>query len=195
MKTTRMVPVLLATLLAGPVFAQSAANEVQRDIKQQQRIESGLQSGQLTTREAAKLEREEAKVDGAEAQALKNGKLSNAEKTRITRLQDRVSHDIYAEKHDAQTGDPNSASSGRMQADVQRNINQEQRIENGIKDGSLTNREVGKLERGQANVDRQEFRAGRDGHVGAFEQRKVQRGENRQSRRLRRERHDAQNRG
>ncbi|HEX7635458.1 MAG TPA: hypothetical protein VF427_09290, partial [Noviherbaspirillum sp.] len=101
---------------------------------------------------------------------------------------------IYADKHNAQTGNPNSVSSRRMQADVQRNINQEQRIENGIKDGSLTNREAGKLERGQAKVDRKEFRAGRDGHVDALEQRQVQRGENRQSHRIRHERHDAQNR-
>ncbi|UUZ55732.1 hypothetical protein LP419_09440 [Massilia sp. H-1] len=46
-----------------------------------------------------------------------------------------------------QTGNPNSASSQRMQADVQRNVNQQTRIENGIKSGELTNHEVAKLEK------------------------------------------------
>lgn len=195
MKTVRLIPVLLATLLAAPVFAQTAATEARRDVQQQQRIENGLQSGQLNTREAARLEREEGKVDRAEAQAMKDGRLSQSERTRIARMQDRASRDIYAEKHDAQTGNPDSASSRRMQGDVQRNISQEQRIENGLKNGSLTKHEAGKLERGQAKVDRQEFRAGRDGRVGGFEQRQVQRGENRQSLRIRHERNDRQHRG
>jgi hypothetical protein len=82
-----------------------------------------------------------------------------------------------------------------MQADVQRNINQQQRIESGIQNGSLTNREVARLERGQAHVARKEARAGADGHVGAVEQQRIQRSENRQSRRIFRQKHDAQNRG
>ncbi|HJU71954.1 MAG TPA: hypothetical protein VJ603_08910, partial [Paucimonas sp.] len=177
MKTARMIPVLLAAFLAVPVFAQSAGAEAQRDVRQQQRIENGLQSGQLTTREAARLEREEAQIDRAQAHALKDGRLSNAEKSRIERMQDHASRDIRAEKHDAQTDNPGSASSRRMQADVQRNVNQEQRIANGLKDGSLTKREAARMERGQAGVARQEFRDGRDGHIGRFEQRQVQRSE------------------
>src|SRR4051794_21511538 len=98
MKTAKLIPVLLATLLAGPVFAQSAANEVQRDINQQQRIEKGLQSGQLTTKEAAKLEHEEARVSKLQAKALKDGTLTAAEKNRIEHAQDKLSRDIHAEK-------------------------------------------------------------------------------------------------
>jgi len=81
-----------------------------------------------------------------------------------------------------------------MQADVQRNVNQERRIEQGIQSGQLTNREAGRLERGQARVDRAEARAGADGHVGAGEQRRIQKQENRQSKRVYREKHDAQTR-
>ena len=75
---------------------------------------------------------------------------------------------------------------------VQRDVNQQQRIEQGVQSGSLTTREAGKLERGQANVDRREARAGADGQVSAKEQRRVQQAENRQSRRIHREKHDAQ---
>jgi hypothetical protein len=190
MKTTRLIPVILAGLFAVPAFAQSAATEVQRDVRQQQRIEGGLKSGQLTTHEAAKLEHEEAHVDHVQAKALKDGSLSDAEKSRINGMQNRVSRDIAAEKHDAQTGHPDSASSKRMQADVQRNINQQQRTENGIKNGSLTNQEVAGVERGQARIARKEARAGIDGHVGRGEQKRVQRADNRQSRRIHHEKHD-----
>ncbi|WP_136418575.1 hypothetical protein [Herbaspirillum sp. ST 5-3] len=195
MRKTQLITALLATLLAAPVFAQNAATSVQRDVNQQQRIENGLQSGQLTTREAARLEREESRVDHAEAKALRDGSMSAQEKRNISRLQNDASRDIAAQKHDAQTGNPDSPSSKRMQADVQRNINQQQRVENGIKDGSLTNHEAARMERGQARVNRREFQAGRDGHVGSVEQTRVQRTENRQSGRIHRQRHDAQHRG
>ena len=178
--------------LAGSVFAQ--AGTVQRDVNQQRRIEQGLQSGDLTTREAARLEREEARVERDQSRAMQDGKLTPAEKARLAREQNRVSRDIYRERHDAQKGDPNSASSRRMQADVQRNINQQQRVEQGVKSGSLTTREAGRLERGESRIDRAEARAGADGHVGPHEQRHIQKAENRESRRIRREKHDAEHR-
>jgi hypothetical protein len=193
MKTTRhlMAAAVLAALPLG-ALAQTTASEVQRDVNQQQRIEQGLKSGELTTREAARLEREEATVNRMQSRALKDGTLSAAEKARIERAQNRVSHDIYREKHDAQKGDPSSASSQRMQADVQRNLNQQQRIEQGIKSGELTNREVANLERGQSRVEKREAHAGADGHVSAAEQHRVQSAENRQSARIYRQKHDRQ---
>jgi hypothetical protein len=194
MNASKYIPVLLAAMLAGPVFAQSTATEVQRNVNQQQRIEDGLKSGQLTTKEASKLEREESKVNRDEARAMKDGKMTDAEKARIQAEQNKVSRDIYKEKHDAQTGNPNSASSQRMQADVQRNVNQQKRIEAGVKDGSVTNHEAAKLERGQSKVERKEARAGRDGHVGAGEQANIQHAENNQSKHIRKEKHDRQNR-
>jgi hypothetical protein len=191
MKTTRSISFLLtalvATLLAAPVFAQSTASETQRDVNQQNRIESGLQSGQLTTREAGQLEHQEAKVDRTEANALKNGNLSPAEKARIQGMQNKVSQDISADKHNGAVGNPNSVSSQRMQADVQRNANQEQRIENGIKSGSLDKRQVGSLQRGEAHVDRSEARVARNGHVNANEQARVNRVQNRVSSRIHRD--------
>jgi hypothetical protein len=180
----------LALAFCGAAFAQ--AGTVQRDANQQQRIEQGLQSGSLNTREAARLEGEESRVQRDQARAMQDGKLSPAEKARLSREQNRVSRDIYREKHDAQTGNPSSASSQRMQADVQRNITQQNRIELGVQSGSLTTREAGRLERGEAHDSRLEARAGADGQVDAKEQRRVQKNENRESQRIRREKHDAQ---
>ena len=192
---SKLLSLLVAGLLAAPAFAQTAATEVQRDVNQQTRIEAGLKSGQLNTAEAAKLEREQARIAKAEQGALKDGKLSKREQRKIDRMQDAASADIKGQKHDAQTGNPNSASSQRMQADVQRNVNQETRIENGIKSGELTNHEVAKLEKGEARIDHKEAAAGKDGHVGAAEQRKIEHAENRQSKRIHRQKHDGQQRG
>jgi len=180
----------LALAFSGAVFAQ--ANTVQRDENQQQRIEQGLQSGSLNTREAAKLEKEETKVEKDQARAMRDGNLSPAEKARLQREQNAVSRDIYREKHDAQTGNPNSAYSQRMQADVQRNINQQGRIEQGVQSGSLTTRETAKLEAGEARDTRAEAPAGANGNVSAKEQKRLQKKENKQSERIHREKHDAQ---
>lgn len=186
--------IALCSVYSTNALSQTAAAEVQRNVNQQQRIEQGLQSGQLNTKEAARLERREAGVSRLQSRALADGKLNAAEKARIDTRQDAMSKDIAAEKHDAQKGNPQSASSQRMQADVQRNVNQQTRIENGIKSGQLNNKEVARLEAGQARVDSAEARAGRDGHVGAKEQAHIQTRENRNSGRIFAQKHDAQRR-
>jgi hypothetical protein len=123
---------------------------------------------------------------------MRNGPLTAGEKAQIQREQNHVSNDIYNDKHNGVTGNPNSASSQRMQADVQRNINQEARINQGIRSGQLTNKEAGSLEHGQAHVDRAEARAGANGHVGAGEQARIQNKENRQSARIYNKKHNTQ---
>ncbi|HTO43470.1 MAG TPA: hypothetical protein VML56_05290 [Burkholderiales bacterium] len=184
------VALVVAALFAQPVLAQNTADTVQRNVNEQERIGKGLQSGQLTTKEAAKLEKGEANVEKMEQRAEADGKLSDAEKRRIEQAQNKESREIYREKHNAQSGNPSSASSQRMQADVQRNVNQQQRIEQGVQSGQLTNREVGNLEKGQSNVSRKEARAGANGHVGASEQQHIQAAENHQSRKIHREKHN-----
>lgn len=184
--------VAIGAAFSAAAFAQTTQSIIQRDVNQQQRIEQGLKSGQLSTGEAARLERGEARINRMEANALKDGTLTPAEKARITRAQNAESRAIERNKTNATTGNPNSASSLRMQADVQRNVNQESRIAQGVRSGALTNREAGKLEGGQARVDRKEARAGADGNISAGEQRRIQGAENRQSAAIHREKHDAQ---
>jgi len=188
MKTSLIASAALA-LLTGAAMAQTpvtAQTTVQRDVNQQQRIENGLQSGKLTTREAGVLEREQAKVDKLQAKDMKDGKLSAAERQQLRAAQNKASRDIETAKNNGVNGNPLSASSQRMQADVQRNVNQEKRVENGLQTGALTKREAARMEQGQAHVDRAEAHAAADGHVGAVEQKHVQRAENRQSTRIHR---------
>jgi hypothetical protein len=193
MKTTSITfQLIAASLLTTAAWAQTPAEQdQQRDVNQQQRIEQGLKSGQLSTKEAGSLERQQQRIDKMEAHDMKNGAITPAEQARLNAAQNRASNNIYADKHNGVTGNPNSASSQRMQADVQRNVNQQQRIQNGMDNGSLTNREAGKLERGQARVNGREANAAADGHVGAAEQRGIQRSENRQSGRIYRKKHNA----
>lgn len=181
-------------LLAGTAMAQTPAtptapaaqSTVQRDVNQQQRIENGLQSGKITSREAGLLERDEAKVDKLQAKDMKDGKLSPAERRQLRAAQNKASRDIRTAENNGVNGNPLSASSQRMQADVQRNVNQEKRVETGLANGSLTKREAGRMEQGQAHVDHVEAQAAANGHVGAGEQARVQRAESRQSARIHR---------
>ena len=184
MKTTATLALIIAGSFALPVLAQTTASEIQRNTNQQQRIEQGLQSGALSTKEAGKLEREQTQVDRMEKNALKDGTLTSAESARIQSAQNKTSKSIAAQKHDAQLGNPASKSSQRMQADVQRNANQQARVEQGVKSGKLSNQQVASLERGQAHVNRAEANAAANGRVGAVEQASVQGKENVQSARI-----------
>ena len=184
MKTTATLVLLIAGSIALPVLAQTTASEIQRNTNQQQRIEQGLQSGALSTKEAGKLEREQTQVDRMEKNALKDGTLTSTESARIQSAQNKTSKSIAAQKHDAQRGNPASKSSQRMQADVQRNANQQARVEQGVKSGKLSNQQVASLERGQAHVNRAESNAAANGRVGAVEQAHVQGKENVQSARI-----------
>jgi len=105
-----LLAVAIAGVFTAPAFAQTSqedqAKETQRDVKQQQRIEQGLKSGELNSKEAGRLEREETRVDKMESHAGANGNVSPEEQRRINAAQNKVSHDIAAQKHDAQTGNP-----------------------------------------------------------------------------------------
>ena len=185
--------IAFSLLLAGigAANAQSAGENAQRDANQQERIEQGLQSGQLNTRETGRLERQEQAIDRQEARDEKSGgQLTSQEQARINREQNAVSRNIYDDKHNAATGNPNSASSRRLQSDVQRDANQQQRIANGQNSGQLTSREAGRLENGQKRVNRNEANAAANGHVGAGEQAHIQGRENNQSRRIYNKKHN-----
>jgi len=183
---------LVATSLGA--IAQGTAVVTQRDLNQQSRIEDGLRDGTLSTGEAARLEREQANVSRLQAKELQNGKLSPQERSRLDAAQDKASRNIKAATTNGVSGNPQSASSQRMQADVERNVTQQRRIRDGVANDSLTNREVAGLERHQARIDHNEYTAGRNGHVSAREQSRVQGRANHQSDRIYDEKHDAQSR-
>jgi hypothetical protein len=73
-----------------------------REIRQEQRIDQGIASGQLTRRETARLNQGQNRIDRMENRALSDGSLSGRERLNIERAQDRQSRQINRQKHDAQ---------------------------------------------------------------------------------------------
>lgn len=74
----------------------------------------------------------------------------------------------------------------------QRQANQQQRIDQGVKSGSLTEREAARLEKGQQRIDRMENRAMADGKMTRQERRRIEQAQDRQSTQIYRESHDRQ---
>jgi hypothetical protein len=75
-----------------------------------------------------------------------------------------------------------------------RQQNQRERIVNGVQNGELTKRETRRLAAGQVHLNRVERRAEADGVVTARERARLQHEANQQSRRIHRQKHDAQDR-
>ncbi len=73
-----------------------------------------------------------------------------------------------------------------------RQQNQEQRIDQGISSGSLTKPEARRLEQGQKRVERLESKAQADGTVTPAEKRRLEKAQDVQSKRIYRQKHDAQ---
>jgi hypothetical protein len=73
----------------------------QRQANQQERIGQGLKSGSLTAGEAARLERNEARIQRQKRadMAAHGGHLTKQEQNQINREQNKQSHAIYQAKH------------------------------------------------------------------------------------------------
>jgi hypothetical protein len=123
----------------------------QRKENQQDRIANGVQSGQLTAGETANLEKKEAAINKETAadRAANGGKLTSAEKQQVNQQQNKVSKQIYADKHNANTAHYGNNKVG------QRRENQQDRIAQGVKSGQLTAGETAKLENQQKGINKQ----------------------------------------
>jgi opacity protein-like surface antigen len=91
---------LSALMLAGTALA---AEVDQRQENQQDRINQGVASGELTKKEAHQVERQH-KAIGKEIKAdraANGGKLTKGEKREINRQQNRESRKIHRKKHNA----------------------------------------------------------------------------------------------
>jgi hypothetical protein len=123
-----------------PLFAQSATtNETpqtiqQRKENQQDRISQGVQSGQLTAGETKNLETKEAGLNKEERtmRSEDDGHLTAADRAKLNNQQNRLSDQIYDDKHNAAVQHNGTREIG------QRKENQQDRIAQGIKSGQLT---------------------------------------------------------
>lgn len=74
-----------------------------RQVAQQGRIVSGVRSGELTRREAVRLEAGQAHVAKVENKVKADGTVSPEERARLQAAQNRQSRRIAVQKHDAQS--------------------------------------------------------------------------------------------
>ena len=162
-KVKTAIAVAIGTLFAGAAFAQSNYSIEQRDRNEDMRIEQGIRSGQLTRQEASRLESERAQVERMERRARSDGVVTQQERNRITRAQDRVSRDIYRESHDSQTANRGGwrgnehgwRGNDRNQGWDHRNGNNDRRFDNGPHSVRFNNRDRARTEHSQSQVHSQ----------------------------------------
>ncbi len=199
MKSLKLAVVITALALAGTaVLAQNNTTTPkpgtieQREDNQQQRIGNGVENGSLTAGEAARIERQEAGLN-KEVKAMRQengGKLTPADRRLVNQQQNRLSKEIYREKHDAQV---QPRANNEVNA---RQKEQQERIGQGIKSGSLTAGEAANLERNEAGINREvkSMRAANGGTLTPGEKATVNRQQNRMSQQIYNKTHNGRSR-
>ena len=103
MKKTLLAVCGLILGINGPAFAQSETPVIdERQANQEQRIDQGIESGQLNEREANRLNRQQERINKMEDRAKSDGVMTKRERARIGAAQHRASRHIAREKHDRQ---------------------------------------------------------------------------------------------
>ncbi len=198
MKSQNKGLILTAVMAAFmlPAAAQSSAPAAapatinQRKENQQDRIANGVQSGELTAGETKNLEKKESELNHEEhdMRKLDNGHLTAADRATLNQQQNKLSNNIYKDKHNArvQNVDPKSEVG-------QRERNQQERIAQGVKSGQLTAGETAHLEGRESAINKEVHndRVANGGKLTAAERRQVNHQENRTSRAIYRKKHNA----
>ncbi len=239
MSKLRTLPyaVLSGVLLAGgSAYAQSMYSIDQRQDYQQDRIERGVRSGEITRGEAYRLEQGERAIDRAQSRARADGEVTQRERNRIDHMADRQGREIYRQGNDNQQswdrgqrwgsadgrrdgwndrdgrhygwgqngnggwdrgqhqgwnrGEHNGWGGNRPPGVERRDAWNGHRVHNGTRDGSLTNGEANRLQRGQYGVDRFQAHARSDGRVTPYERGRIVQMQNNQSQRIFNARHN-----
>ena len=173
-------PTTSTTPVTGATINQRKENE-------QDRIAQGVNSGQLTAAEAAKLETQETGINKEEAGMREedNGKLTAQDKATLNSQLNVESKDIYVDKHNDATQPP---AKGEINDRLE---NQQYRIAAGLKDDKLTGPQVAHLETQEAGIDKEEagMRAEDNGKLSAADKKLLNKQLNEESRRIRRAEH------
>lgn len=88
---------------------------------------------------------------------------------------------------------PATTTNPKREAHMEKRADRQQkRLARGVKSGELNAKEAGRLERQEAKVDRDMAKAQADGKITQAEAAKIEKEQNRESRRIRRQKHDEQ---
>ena len=88
-------------LMSGMAFAEAEVPVIdQRQATQEQRIDRGIESGQLNERETNRLNSKQERVNKLGNRAKSDGAMTKRERARITAAQDRAARHVARETHD-----------------------------------------------------------------------------------------------
>jgi hypothetical protein len=201
--TTKLIvnAAALMTLAVPALFAQQTGTNSgttntsnpptiqQRKENQQDRIANGIDSGQLTAGETKNLEGKEAGLNKEESnmRAADKGKLTAADRAKLQGQQNKLSNQIYQDKHNANTAHYSNTVVG------QRRENQQDRIANGVRSGQLTAGETAKLENKEQGVNREVagMRQANGGKLTAGDKAVVNKQQNKLSKQIYNKKHNA----
>jgi len=157
-----------------------------REANQDQRIANGLRSGEMTSGEAARAERTQANIDQQvhDDRVANGGKLTEQERQQINGEQNAASRQIYDEKHNGNTVQPNEVNN--------REANQQARTARGLRSGEMTSGEAARTNENQANVAQQVHneRTANGGALTRQEKQQANREENKNSKQIYNEKHN-----
>ena len=92
---------LSLSLAAGVVLADTPVIDARQD-NQDDRIDQGEASGELTKREANRLEAQQERIEDKEDRANADGVVTKRERASLKRSENRASRNIAKQKHDGQ---------------------------------------------------------------------------------------------
>jgi hypothetical protein len=94
-----LISTLLATLSLAAQAQTNTPRVDQRQANQERRIDQGVAAGSLSASEAARLERQQDRVDHMENRAKSDGQVTRRERAKLHAAQDHSSRTIARKKH------------------------------------------------------------------------------------------------
>lgn len=196
MKQRMMMLAVAALIASGPAFAQQPQTQPNqptptvndRRENQQDRVANGVQSGQLTAGETKNLEGREANLNREvkDDRSANGGKLTSQERQQVNHQQNNLSRSIYNDKHNANTAHYGNNEVG------QRRENQQDRIANGIRNGSMSAGEAARTENREQGINQQVHadRQANGGKLTGQQKAQINREQNGASRQIYRQKHN-----
>ena len=100
----KLALVLSLAVVAGSALADTPVIDARQE-NQDDRIDQGEASGELTRREAARLEAQQERIEDKEDRAKADGVVTRRERASLKRSENRASRNIAKQKHDRQDRD------------------------------------------------------------------------------------------
>jgi hypothetical protein len=166
-------------------------NEVDQRLEdQRRRIQEGLRNGTLSKEEARQMWHHDQEIAAKERKdmAANGGHLTPQEQNNLNNALNKNSREIYNEKHDGKQAGPGVVDPGhpRVNEVDQRLQNQKERIEQGVKNGTMTKQEAQQAwhnDKRIANHERKDM-AANGGHLTQGEQRHLNKALNKNSNKI-----------